>query len=171
LKERYEGWFFPPELDGLIAELLKIPPDLDESEKREKVKRLERKFRKKEHRRKYPERYTAKLLVKAALLKKQITKPERCSYCGKVGKVIAHHENYYEPLKVIWLCALCHWCRHRGNGYYEMPYIRVRKNQWLCYNCHKTNSTKYNKCCRCGERRGVIKIRRNKRMIKGEEKK
>jgi ribosomal protein S27AE len=35
-----------------------------------------------------------------------------CSRCGEV-KSLAHHENYDEPLNVVWLCQPCHKERHK----------------------------------------------------------
>lgn len=35
-----------------------------------------------------------------------------CSKCGDV-KSLAHHENYDEPLNVVWLCQPCHKQRHK----------------------------------------------------------
>jgi hypothetical protein len=37
-----------------------------------------------------------------------IEKPKICSQCGKDGEIHGHHEDYDEPLEVIWLCAGCH---------------------------------------------------------------
>jgi hypothetical protein len=38
--------------------------------------------------------------------------PQPCSKCGNNYKVNAHHENYDEPLNIIWLCPSCHRLRH-----------------------------------------------------------
>lgn len=35
-----------------------------------------------------------------------------CSRCNEV-KSLAHHENYDEPLNVVWLCQPCHKERHK----------------------------------------------------------
>lgn len=35
-----------------------------------------------------------------------------CCRCGEV-KSLAHHENYDEPLNVVWLCQPCHKERHK----------------------------------------------------------
>ena len=39
-------------------------------------------------------------------------KSEPCCRCG-AKKTHAHHENYLEPLNIIWLCTICHGERHR----------------------------------------------------------
>ena len=36
-----------------------------------------------------------------------------CERCGTTKKVHAHHEDYNEPLDVMWLCSLHHIERHR----------------------------------------------------------
>ena len=34
-----------------------------------------------------------------------------CEKCGN-PKTVAHHENYFEPLNITWLCYSCHLKRH-----------------------------------------------------------
>lgn len=36
-----------------------------------------------------------------------------CERCGSKDHIHAHHENYYLPLEVTWLCRDCHGQRHR----------------------------------------------------------
>ena len=48
----------------------------------------------------------AKAVRKGSLEKKH------CETCGET-KVHAHHDNYNEPLNIIWLCAICHKKRHK----------------------------------------------------------
>jgi len=50
----------------------------------------------------------AHYLVKYALKRGDLKKPEKCSSCTMKKKTHAHHEDYSKPLKVIWLCASCH---------------------------------------------------------------
>lgn len=39
--------------------------------------------------------------------------PELCEECRRPSKSMrAHHENYFQPLRVKWLCASCHKNRH-----------------------------------------------------------
>lgn len=38
--------------------------------------------------------------------------PEKCSRCGKPGRIIAHHPDYSKPLEVEWLCRPCHALEH-----------------------------------------------------------
>ena len=40
-----------------------------------------------------------------------IIKRKPCIKCGN-SKSQGHHENYLKPLRIIWLCALCHKHRH-----------------------------------------------------------
>lgn len=54
----------------------------------------------------YPEKYNARMQVLMAK-RKGILKQESCSDCG-VEKTEAHHEDYFKPLEVIWLCKKCH---------------------------------------------------------------
>lgn len=61
--------------------------------------------------------------VRVAIRKGTLIKPEKCSDCGKHGRLHAHHwKGYDNPLDVEWLCASCHASRH-GRG------PRARKNE------------------------------------------
>jgi DNA-binding NarL/FixJ family response regulator len=50
-----------------------------------------------------------------------IIRPEYCSKCGSTGKIEGHHEDYSNPLDVMWLCRYHHVQRHNdirnGNNY------------------------------------------------------
>lgn len=39
--------------------------------------------------------------------------PTPCSSCGSPEQLHGHHPDYNKPLEVIWLCAECHYKRHR----------------------------------------------------------
>jgi uncharacterized CHY-type Zn-finger protein len=38
----------------------------------------------------------------------RIEKPDRCSHCHEIKKVVGHHPDYSKPLDVVWLCYACH---------------------------------------------------------------
>lgn len=39
----------------------------------------------------------------------RLTRPDACSQCARTGAVLdAVHEDYLEPLRVVWLCRRCH---------------------------------------------------------------
>ena len=59
----------------------------------------------------YPEKQHARSLLYYAV-KKGVIKKEPCSVCGK-KKSQGHHDNYFKPLEVIWLCPLHHAERHK----------------------------------------------------------
>lgn len=46
--------------------------------------------------------------IKTGRLKKQ-----PCERCGSAVRVHGHHDDYYKPLEVRWLCPKCHMERHR----------------------------------------------------------
>lgn len=39
--------------------------------------------------------------------------PQPCERCGSKENIHAHHEDYYKPLEVNWLCRTCHGLRHK----------------------------------------------------------
>ena len=61
-------------------------------------------------------KYKARRAVKAALLQGRIKK-RPCTACGnKASESQAHHTDYKQPLKVIWLCEDCHKKLHYNPG-------------------------------------------------------
>lgn len=42
-----------------------------------------------------------------------IDRPSYCPLCGKNGDVDGHHDSYYRPIEVKWMCPLCHAKYHR----------------------------------------------------------
>jgi len=71
----------------------------------------------KKYRRKYPTKYLAKTLLNNAVRDKRLKKPDKCSECGRKCRIHGHHEDYYKPLEVIWLCQICHIKRHKEVNY------------------------------------------------------
>lgn len=43
----------------------------------------------------------------------RVKKPDKCTRCGSGGRIHGHHEDYSQPLSVIWLCPGCHAKAHR----------------------------------------------------------
>lgn len=60
----------------------------------------------------YPLRYIANTILGHAVQSGKIEKPKNCSMCGMETKIHGHHEDYYKPLDVIWLCQVCHKKKH-----------------------------------------------------------
>ena len=57
----------------------------------------------------------ARFAVRNAVRRKALIKPTKCSKCGKVGVIQAHHYNGYEKenyLKIKWICVSCHIKEH-----------------------------------------------------------
>ena len=50
----------------------------------------------------------ARAIVRWAVLKGRLIRPERCEQCGRVAKVHGAHHDYSKPLDVRWLCPVCH---------------------------------------------------------------
>lgn len=46
----------------------------------------------------------------------EVERPCHCAICGKECKPNAHHNDYKEPLNVVWLCTSCHTTYHIGKG-------------------------------------------------------
>lgn len=54
--------------------------------------------------------------VKRALKSGKIVRPEYCEVCGKKCRTEAHHKNYDESLRVVWMCRTCHANYHTGKS-------------------------------------------------------
>jgi len=53
-------------------------------------------------------------IVFRAIREGRLRRPDRCSECGQAKKrIVAHHENYFMPLDVTWLCCRCHFEIHQ----------------------------------------------------------
>lgn len=66
-----------------------------------------------------PEKFKAGDLLRKAVKRGDIVKPDRCSQCAKspknrLGKsmIEAHHPDYSKPYDVKWLCRYCHAAEH-----------------------------------------------------------
>ena len=73
----------------------------------------------KKYREKYPEKALAKRLVRAAIVRGDLQRPETCEACheakptiGGRARIHAHHKDYSKPLDVVWLCPVCHAKEH-----------------------------------------------------------
>lgn len=54
--------------------------------------------------------------VAVAVREGKIAKPKTCEMCGQEKRLLAHHEDYSQPLAVEWLCSACHRVRHLVEG-------------------------------------------------------
>ena len=72
---------------------------------------LHRRQKRKEifHRQKteHPERYFARTTAGNALRDGRLKK-EPCYFCGSTENIEMHHPDYTKPLRVYWLCKICH---------------------------------------------------------------
>lgn len=60
----------------------------------------------------YPQKYIARNMVSNAVRDNRLFKPKLCSKCDIEARIYGHHEDYYKPLDVIWLCQVCHIALH-----------------------------------------------------------
>lgn len=60
----------------------------------------------------YPEKIKAREAVQKALRYGKLIKPNTCEICKEYfkdkRKIHGHHEDYNQPLKVVWCCKRCH---------------------------------------------------------------
>jgi protein-arginine kinase activator protein McsA len=65
-------------------------------------------------------------LIQKAVWERRLIRSYICEQCGSKKSVHGHHDDYYKPLKVRWLCASCHGKWHRDNkakGYPTFQYF------------------------------------------------
>lgn len=85
------------------------------SKPRSSVGNLKERARKKAYKKLNYFKIKAHKKVYSALKSGKLKKPEDCSICKIKGKRIhGHHENYYEPLRVVWVCTKCHISLHKN---------------------------------------------------------
>lgn len=63
---------------------------------------------------KYGHKEQARRIVNNRIKRGIIQRASACQQCGRPGKMQGHHEDYAQPLKVVWLCSKCHWVVHRA---------------------------------------------------------
>jgi len=56
----------------------------------------------------------AHAVVNRAIRDGLLERPARCSRCNNIpiGPIQAHHEDYSQPLNILWLCNSCHHVLH-----------------------------------------------------------
>lgn len=59
-----------------------------------------------------PSKIRAHCEVKRAIQDGILKRPATCQACPSQRRIHAHHDDYDEPLSVIWLCQVCHSARH-----------------------------------------------------------
>ena len=69
----------------------------------------------KEYRERFPNKYKAHNMVNNAIRDGRLYR-EPCSVCGSIESVHAHHDDYFKPLNIRWLCAAHHKQWHDENG-------------------------------------------------------
>lgn len=62
-----------------------------------------------------PHQYRAQQIVKAAVRKGELKKPDYCftHWCKSKTRIEFHHYDYSNPLDGVWLCQHCHKAVHR----------------------------------------------------------
>lgn len=75
----------------------------------------------KDYRSRYPNKYKAHILVNNYLRDGKLFKIDNCEVCSSDYSVVAHHDDYLNPLSVRWLCQACHKQWHSINGEGENP--------------------------------------------------
>ena len=61
-----------------------------------------------------PKKKIARDAVNNAVRDGKLSKPVECEVCGKSGRLHGHHEDYGQPLLVVWVCAACHRAIHHN---------------------------------------------------------
>ena len=73
--------------------------------------------------------FYAKGQIQKALNSGRIKKPRRCEICDKERRLDGHHEDYRKPLKIQWLCRVCHHKLHYPTHRHNITQILKRLRQ------------------------------------------
>lgn len=75
-----------------------------------------------------PEQVQAHTLVNRAVHRGELVRPECCQSCGeRASRIHGHHDDYSQPLAVVWLCSVCHTKVHRGEALTVQPVVSAPK--------------------------------------------
>jgi ribosomal protein S27AE len=67
-------------------------------------------------RKRNPLKKRAHTLVRKAVARGVLRRPSHCEECGAKKFVYAHHDDYFRPLEVRWMCPECHRQHHKNEG-------------------------------------------------------
>lgn len=60
---------------------------------------------------------SARAQARVARLKGLILKGNKCEACEATWKLEMHHDDYNQPLKIRWLCQICHRKHHKNKDH------------------------------------------------------
>ncbi len=69
----------------------------------------------------------ARSIYQRALDSGRLKPADSCGRCGSSENIHGHHDDYEEPLAILWLCASCHARRHsllRDKATFDPDWIR-----------------------------------------------
>ena len=72
-----------------------------------------------------PEKYKARTAAGNAIRDGRLPRGTECYFCGKTENLEMHHPDYSQPLRVYWLCQICH---RKLDG---MLKVGIRQNQTI----------------------------------------
>jgi len=104
LRERYKN--------NLEQSRLQAKKRVKKHRQTEKWKTLKRKYDE-EYKRKNPEKIKAQGLLRTAIYRGKIHRPNVCDICQCECIPHGHHEDYSKPYEVIWMCPSCHLYHHQ----------------------------------------------------------
>ena len=87
---------------------------INSADNKEKVRQYYKNWYKKNGRKRDPIKTSAHNLVNRAIDEGRLQRPNVCSNCNLKCRPEGHHNDYFEPLEVIWLCNGCHRALHTG---------------------------------------------------------
>lgn len=67
----------------------------------------------------YKKKTMARKLVSKFIKLGKLQRGLTCELCSEFGATEAHHTDYGQPLKVMWLCDACHGACHRHDSIYN----------------------------------------------------
>lgn len=66
----------------------------------------------------HPEKADAYRIYRKAMRDGVLVKPKKCQKCKVLSdRIEGHHTDYFKPLKVIWLCTICHYKEPKSSKY------------------------------------------------------
>ncbi len=90
-------------------------PEAHRAYEKRREQTLERKAQKLEAQRRHRAKHSVQAKTRSITqhaLASGLLVPAPCANCATTERIEAHHEDYYKPLEVVWLCFSCHRKRH-----------------------------------------------------------
>ena len=75
--------------------------------------------------------YVSARIFQNAWRRGELKRSRKCEACGSRKRIVGHHEDYYKPLEVQWLCDRCHCKQDHTEIIIDLIWRLSEAKDWL----------------------------------------